>query len=333
MLCPLELCEPVMNEESQIDNRVSWIDAFKGLAILLVVWSHCRTDEINYAARFPWGCHMPAFFFIAGVTLNIKCSWRDFVAKRVATILWPLAVASIAYWWFMPNSRGQVLTDTLTFDGSGPLWFLSAYFIAIHLARHAAILSLNRLAVGIFIVIGISLFFLAGRIPELIHANRAYIVYRALLATAFIYCGWLARDFVKNVRLAYLCLPALGYLAMVKFMKPYFIFDLHYATIPNALVYLSLALCGISLLVVLSRMIGKLSRGGGVCQIGRSSLCLMIVHWIAVYYCRSVVVGLPLSPTLKHLALFSIVFPWSIGVTMVVSRYFPWALRLEMKGH
>lgn len=253
-----------MNEESQMANRVSWIDVFKGLAILLVVWSHCRTDEINYAARFPWGCHMPAFFFIAGVTLNIKCSWRDFVAKRIATILWPLAVASFAYWWFMPNSRGQILIDTITFDGSGPLWFLSAYFIAIHLARLAAIISRNRLVVGLFVVIGISLFSLAGRIPELIHANRAYtIVYRALLAATFIYSGWLARDFVKSARILYLCLPALGYLAIVKFMKPYFVFDLHYATIPNALVYLSLAFCGISLLIVLSRTIDRLPWGGG----------------------------------------------------------------------
>ena len=252
-----------MNEENQIANRVSWIDAFKGLAILLVVWSHCRTDEINYAARFPWGCHMPAFFFIAGVTLNVRCSWRDFLVKRIATILWPLAVASIAYWWFMPNSRGQILIDTLTFDGSGPLWFLSAYFIAIHLARLAAILSRKRLVVGFFVVIGISLFFVAGRIPDLIHANRVYVVYRALLAAVFIYCGWLARDFVKNIDIAYLCLPALGYLAMVKFMKSYFVFDLHYATIPNAFAYLSLAICGISLRVVLSRMLDRLPWGGG----------------------------------------------------------------------
>lgn len=320
-----------MSAEDQNFGHVHWIDVFKGLAILLVIWSHCRTGEVNYAARFPWGVHMPAFFFIAGVTLNLECSWRKFVAKRAATILWPLLIASIVYWWFMPDSRGQVLWDTLTFDGNGPLWFLSAYFIAIHLARLLAIFSKKRLVVIAFVLVGISLFFLAGFMSRFIREYRMYIAYRAALAAFFVYYGWLLRNVVKNVRLYFFVLPAIGYFALVKLLKSYFVFDLHYAVIPNAIVYLSLAFCGISLLLFISRSVAE-TTGGGLAWIGRNSLCAMIVHWLACYYCRPLVSGLCLPPLSSHLAFFALVLPWTIGGTMLICRYLPWLLKFNTKG-
>jgi len=49
-------------------KRISWIDIFKGLAIVSVVIGHSGSQLTPYIYLF----HMPAFIFISGFTFNFK---------------------------------------------------------------------------------------------------------------------------------------------------------------------------------------------------------------------------------------------------------------------
>lgn len=51
-----------------MDSRIKWIDAAKGLGIVLVVMSHAPIDETLKAFLFAF--HMPLFFYLSGAVFR-----------------------------------------------------------------------------------------------------------------------------------------------------------------------------------------------------------------------------------------------------------------------
>lgn len=45
-------------------KRISWIDVFKGIGIILVILGHIYSDD-NYINVWIYSFHMPMFFFIS----------------------------------------------------------------------------------------------------------------------------------------------------------------------------------------------------------------------------------------------------------------------------
>lgn len=85
--------------------HLDWIDRYKGLLIILVVMGHVIggayhiTQEsaqpfLHYAYLTIYAFHMPAFFFIAGITWRIKegGSFGFFVAKKAKRLLLPYVI-------------------------------------------------------------------------------------------------------------------------------------------------------------------------------------------------------------------------------------------------
>lgn len=92
-------------------KRIEWIDAMKGYAICMMMFSH-----IEYAPRFIKNYISPIFlalFFIAsGYTFHSSGNFRSFFVKRVRTLLWP---------WLVFGSFNIFLTQILTFSEQEPL--------------------------------------------------------------------------------------------------------------------------------------------------------------------------------------------------------------------
>lgn len=76
-----------------MNNRIEWIDALKGFAILTVVIGHCVTDCIS-SRTFPehayflqalndfiYSFHMPLFFMISGYVFYLTKSYRKYKTK------------------------------------------------------------------------------------------------------------------------------------------------------------------------------------------------------------------------------------------------------------
>lgn len=49
---------------SEVQKRISWVDAFKGLCIVMMVWGHTGAPGTAYIYLF----HVPAFFILSGAT-------------------------------------------------------------------------------------------------------------------------------------------------------------------------------------------------------------------------------------------------------------------------
>lgn len=82
-----------------MEERLKWVDSSRGLAMLLVILSHCLTIvtiTLPYLNSFILAFHMPLFFFISGMFAKpIKGSWGGHLYKQVKRILLPQLVLCV----------------------------------------------------------------------------------------------------------------------------------------------------------------------------------------------------------------------------------------------
>ena len=73
------------------NNRIEYIDTAKGLCMLLIVASHVGISD-------PWpgaySVRVILFFVLSGFFFSAKQTPKDFLQKKVRTILWPFV-----FWW------------------------------------------------------------------------------------------------------------------------------------------------------------------------------------------------------------------------------------------
>lgn len=62
-------------------KHLPWIDACKGIGILLVVLGHV-TDSGGLLNRSIYLFHMPLFFFLSGYLHTVQADFRDFFRKK-----------------------------------------------------------------------------------------------------------------------------------------------------------------------------------------------------------------------------------------------------------
>lgn len=115
---------------AKLRQRIEWIDAAKGIGILLVVLGHAFRDEMRaqsgiceFVYQAIYFFHMPLFFVISGLTFGL--SWRKdsksplrFVKKRVQTQLVPVfAYATAIYLCFLAAYQLPAIQQALSTSG------------------------------------------------------------------------------------------------------------------------------------------------------------------------------------------------------------------------
>lgn len=116
-----------------MNDRIAYIDALKGLAIILVVWGHIAEKSMgieNMPFNWMYGSfHMPLFIFLSGLFAYKgmdKTSWKyiwHFLQKKAVRILLPFIVVGGFYSILVEHSFTAVLTGEF-----GGYWFLPALF-------------------------------------------------------------------------------------------------------------------------------------------------------------------------------------------------------------
>ncbi|WP_067283634.1 acyltransferase family protein [Mitsuaria sp. 7] len=135
--------------------RSDWVDIAKGFGILLVVYGHVARGLVNGGvAMDPWwfttldsaiySFHMPLFFLLSGwffVGSLTRRGPRDYLAGRVATVLYPYVLWSLlqggiellmSRWTSKPVTLAEVLA--LGWTPRAQFWFLYALFLMSVLA-------------------------------------------------------------------------------------------------------------------------------------------------------------------------------------------------------
>ncbi|MBO4801865.1 MAG: acyltransferase family protein [Bacteroidaceae bacterium] len=125
-------------------QRMTWADAARGAAILLVLIGHSCPPP--YTTAFIYAFHMPLFFILSGLFLQLDAPLKTLWWKKVRTLLVPFVIYNLVLlcsdWCIValsPNQHTPVdiparLLGTLTGWRSGSwsssLWFLPALFTA-----------------------------------------------------------------------------------------------------------------------------------------------------------------------------------------------------------
>lgn len=129
-------------------HRAIWVDVFRGLAILLVVFGHTARG-LDHAGMWPgyegglidhwiYAFHMPAFFFAAGLFANqslAKGAGR-YVGAKCRTVVYPYVLWSVIHLSSMTVMGRQANTAIdssafarLHYQPVGNYWFLYVLFL------------------------------------------------------------------------------------------------------------------------------------------------------------------------------------------------------------
>lgn len=210
-------------DNKTVDNRIEWIDAAKGIAIILVVINHTHNPN-PFLAKIISSFHLPLFFIISGYLFNSEKYITNFVAlvkNRFSRLLvpyfiWSCIYCSIIIIFSHPSFSKvtnilfmSVLYGTGTNPGThvphniisiGSLWFLPCLFcseiIFWFLLKSTINLksSYKNLFFGLFAYIGA---FIGAKIFFL-----PWSLDIALLVPIFLFCGYKAKQnnlLIKNI--------------------------------------------------------------------------------------------------------------------------------------
>jgi surface polysaccharide O-acyltransferase-like enzyme len=163
-------------------GAVRWVDAGRGIAILMVVAGHTidwtRADEVDPAAKVVLSiivsCSLPLFFFISGVLSDRvpRMSWVELATRRVVPLVWvfllwqPVVFGyKLAAEYALPEQGPQDIGAAFArlalspIRPTGELWFIWALAIFYILAR-----LLRRIPIGVQVAFAavISIIWLSG---------------------------------------------------------------------------------------------------------------------------------------------------------------------------
>lgn len=110
-------------------ERLAWIDAAKGLGILLVVAGH--VDPAGALGRAVYAFHMPLFFVLAGAAFSPR-PFRETLVRRARALLVPyVAFLALAAAAFPADWRSLVYGGAALSGPFAVFWFPTALFLSV----------------------------------------------------------------------------------------------------------------------------------------------------------------------------------------------------------
>lgn len=314
--------------------RLAWLDALKGLGIVLVVLGHLPQIGASAFGAVIYAFHVPLFFALSGVTL-IGASAAA-MGRRVMVLLWVYVVIGLlSLPWALVQHPSASFTGVLAgvAYGSpmslqiGPLWFLPALALATPLAW-LAMRPVARAAIGVpwvWLVLGAVILLLAGsalfawapaRTPrglvlawgDFASAGAFWSADVAVLGAGFVVLGALlgrALEVCAPWRTLWLACAAAGLAAGVFRGTPRV--ELAYGAWADPVRHSVVAVAAILALSALAKLAsGRLTV---LAWIGRSTLPILVLHVVAYTVLRPVLLGLPLAAAVALALLAGVALP------------------------
>ena len=210
-----------MNDSIKQPGRNKVLDIYKGIGIMLIVLGHLAISKLLY--NFIYMFHVPAFFFVAGMTFKIKEneSVLTFLKKKAYRLLIPyvlftliISLTQMATQLFVGETSdlssfstakgfGLGLLDIILcggIDGTwvtvGPAWFLFVLFFASLLFFAANKLIVSNLVRGGGII---ALFILVLLLK--VTDNVPFKIGQSISAMFFMWCGMVFNRRYKKMSL------------------------------------------------------------------------------------------------------------------------------------
>lgn len=280
------------------DERIIWVDIFKGILITLMVIGHTGSPWTPYIYLF----HMPAFIFISGYTSNIsKNNTFEYIKKKTLSLLLPFfTINSVyvlicllleyagVYEYFYSNEfifRTQIyrlFVNMYTIDLGGATWFIVVlYFIEIQykivydICRKINILRwVNILCIGIFLI---GLYLLKSKIYLPYYLDLSY------LGIIFFILGiWFRKYKVFEEHIDEKIMFIISIIVFVVFGRICFV-RMNWPTREFDAIFLSIltSICGIFLLYMLANLTFRIKYINLIFeQIGKKTYSILILHFL-----------------------------------------------------
>lgn len=313
--------------EEKAKNRLHFLDALRGLAILLVVWGHSGGD--NYFFTLIYYIHIPMFLIITGCTLYLrkdKITPTNNIIRLVKSILYPYIGAALFYviWSFLDkyafgnNANIHDILIRIVLLDYGTAWYLPALFFGEILAI-IIIWILNQkkdrkeIRKGIPVILILILGELLRRFFYINYSNLRNIGFidltdinktlkmvllisllRCVYFALFILVGFILYPYllkispkIKRKNVVYL----LGFLVALLFIDNNSFFpEIHYIDWKNTFIYVFLATASCSAILILFMISDR--RMPFLEYLGGVSLEIMIIHEKVINITDRIIPGL-----------------------------------------
>ncbi|MDR3598274.1 acyltransferase family protein [Clostridium sp.] len=307
---------------SQINSREDYMDIVKALGIILVVMAHVQSPGEQMIFLF----HMPLFFFVSGyfykdkysdnieilIKKRLKLLYIPFIKYELIFLVLHNFFVNLSFYssygnetikFYSTNDLIINVIKILTFNGTEvlliPLWFLPVLFfttiIFCLINRYFKLKWARFLTIVILFILGIGLKYCDVNLifnyfcPETISIS--------LVALAFFYIGYLYNRYKKAIKLNFFV--ALVLFAVLVISRKYNIrVDMRLNSYSNPIMLIPDALCGIYLLIYISRKMCDLNVDISLLKyIGRNTIPILALQYISfklIYLIQIIVYKLPI---------------------------------------
>ncbi len=329
-------------------DRYIWVDIYKGVAIILVVLGHLEIPEWLYGFIFLF--HMYAFFFISGVTFQVKNNqnFGNFLKENIVRLYVPYLFFAFAWdivhivsslyiqgdfdlslFALLKNIVSILIGGGLFSSNAelGPAWFLLALFVVRTISWLIIKLSNNNrywfgaIAVALF-ALG---YFVRG------NSILPFKIESALTGLLFVFLGYCMKDTIhyvsaqrKTGSLLILALVGFGVVALLSaFVDTTVILVSN--VLPENWIYTILGgFFGCVGMLSLSFLLERVQRiSTYIAFFGVNSLIIMGIHSEINFAMRFVFHILHFDSVMRPVLIFAITLLLSVPICVIINKYFP----------
>ncbi len=319
-------------------KRIAYLDIARALLIFMVVFAHSDLFVVQNTGVYPfywisrliYTFHMPAFFLISGILLEMKgdteISFGKFVLHKLRTLLIPYlffeVIGAVFHLLVLGDSFLVVLKNIVTVQCNVPAnWFLIALFLGevcyflLWKANYKKYKFLQIIPIGCLVLV-------YAFAPKLGHYG--IVVARGLVAFFFIWlgavlCKTFTQDKSREAIYVILFSAITVILSVINGMV-----DLYACQMGNLLCYVLGAVCGTFSILGISRWLENYMIVKPLTYIGMNSLTIMGVHQLSYF----LIVKLPFSWAHKSgvIVAFGLALLFSAPFVVLCDRLLPWCI-------
>lgn len=263
-------------------KRVDWIDVAKGLGAILVLWGHFVMWE--EPKIFIYAFHMPMFFFLAGITFQIKkddSSWT-YIKKKFISIMIPsyffggiLFIYRSLYGFIDHENKWNILKRFIGIlvcirdsEYNCNIWFLPCFFYVL-LMMYFLEKKIKGNILRAVIVVGI---FILGYWMALEKIILPFYLDISFIALAFVYSGNILKKYIEKInKFAIILFIPMIVGSYYNYCNSKNIIEMSSNRYNNFLLFLVVAYLGIFAMIGLSKII---KNNTFLKQVGKNSMYL-----------------------------------------------------------
>lgn len=321
-------------------ERLDFVDAAKGIAILLVLLGHLLMGD-TMMKKWIYAFHMPFFFIAAGFFISEK-SFREYATRRFYTLIMPYLVFAFFYCSLSLKTIPPILYSTnqsLRIGGSnGMLWFLPTLFFAllcVHLLKDKLRdrLWVSIIALVVFVSIGYSMNVLSheASIGFVRKWGLPFGIDIVLLGSAFCYVGyylsyhgairWMSQLKIQQLAALSLLLAVATLSAFYHTQKDYP--QMATGDLGNWHIYFVVAVTASLGLLALSQLLTHLKHTHWLIWLGKNSLTIFLVHRLFISFLHKYFI-VHSTIFLTYGFCMIVLTLCSCTCTVIINKYFPY---------